>query len=224
MKILVVEDSGPTRSLLVRALRSERMTVETASRLSTGLRQAMAARHDVIVLDLMLPDGDGLDLCRRLRAEGVLTPVLCLTARGDVADRVQGLDAGADDYMKKPFALAELRARIRALARRQGLSPPRRVEAGAVHMDFTARRLERRGKEIPLTAREWAVLEVLVSKQGRVVTRSDLLDSVWHGNGRPESESLDVILSRLRRKLGGEGEGCSIRTVRGEGFVFEVSP
>jgi len=224
VKILVVEDSGPTRSLLVRALQSERMTVETASRLSTGLRQAMAARHDVIVLDLMLPDGDGLDLCRRLRAEGVLTPVLCLTARADVADRVQGLDAGADDYMKKPFALAELRARIRALARRQGLSPPKCVEAGAVRMDFTARRLERRGKEIPLTAREWAVLEVLVSKQGRVVSRFDLLDSVWHGSGRPESESLDVILSRLRRKLGGDGEGCSIRTVRGEGFVFEVSP
>jgi two-component system, OmpR family, response regulator len=200
------------------------MTVETATRLSTGLRQAMAARHDVIVLDLMLADGDGLDLCRVLRAEGVLTPVLCLTARGDVADRVRGLDAGADDYMKKPFALAELRARIRALARRQGLSPPRRVEAGVVRMDFTARRLERCGREIPLTAREWAVLEVLVSKQGRVVGRSDLLDSVWHGSGRPESESLDVILSRLRRKLGGDGEGCSIRTVRGEGFVFEASP
>jgi two-component system, OmpR family, response regulator len=200
------------------------MTVETATRLSTGMRQAMAARHDVIVLDLMLPDGDGLDLCRSLRAEGVLTPVLCLTARGGVADRVRGLDAGADDYMKKPFALAELRARIRALARRQGLSPPRRVEAGVVRMDFTARRLERRGMEIPLTAREWAVLEFLVSKQGRVVARSDLLDSVWHGSGRPESESLDVILSRLRRKLGGDGEGCSIRTVRGEGFVFEASP
>ena len=223
MKILVVEDSGPTRSLLVRALQSEQMTVETATRLSTGLRQAMAARHDVIVLDLMLPDGDGLDLCRSLRAEGVLTPVLCLTARGDVAARVQGLDAGADDYMKKPFALAELRARIRALARRQGLSPPRRVEVGVVRMDFTARRLERRGREVPLTAREWAVLEVLVSKQGRVVGRSDLLNSVWHGSGRPESESLDVILSRLRRKLGGEGEGCSIRTIRGEGFVFEAS-
>lgn len=223
MKILVVEDSGPTRSLLVRALQSERMTVETAARFSTGLRQAVAARHDVIVLDLMLPDGDGLDLCRRLRAEGVTTPVLCLTARGDVAERVQGLDAGADDYMKKPFALAELRARIRALARRQGLSPPKRVEAGAVRMDFTARRLERHDREIPLTAREWAVLEVLVSKQGRVVGRLDLLDSVWHGTGRPESESLDVILSRLRRKLGGEEDGCSIRTIRGEGFVFEVS-
>jgi len=224
VRVLIIEDSAPTRSLLVRALQSERMTVETASRLSTGLRQAMAERYDVIVLDLMLPDGDGLDLCRRLRAEGVPTPVLCLTARGDVADRVQGLDAGADDYMKKPFALAELHARVRALARRQGLTPPRRVAAGAVRMDFTARRLERGGREVPLTAREWAVLEALVAKRGRMVARADLLDGIWHGTGRSESESLDVILSRLRRKLGGEREGCSIRTVRGEGFVFEPSP
>ena len=144
MKVLVIEDSGPTRDLLVRALRSEQIAVETSSRLSTGLRQAMTGRHDVIVLDLMLPDGDGLDLCKRLRAEGVLTPVLCLTARGDVADRIQGLDSGADDYMKKPFALAELRARIRALARRQGLTAPARVAAGALVMDFTARKLHRR--------------------------------------------------------------------------------
>src|SRR3989441_3204146 len=187
MKVLVIEDSGPTRDLLVRALRSEQIAVETSSRLSTGLRQAMTGRHDVIVVDLMLPDGDGLDLCRRLRAEGVPTPVLCLTARGDVGDRVQGLDAGADDYMKKPFALAELRARVRALARRQGLAPPRRLEAGAVRMDFAARRLERRGREVPLTAREWAVLEALVAKRGRMVPRADLLDSIWHGSGRPES-------------------------------------
>ena len=224
MRVLVIEDSGPTRSLLVRALRSEQVTVETASRLSTGLRQAMALRHDVIVLDLMLPDGDGLDLCRRLRAEGVLTPVLCLTARADVADRVRGLDAGADDYMRKPFALAELRARIRALARRQGLTPPARLEAGALRMDFTARKLERHGREIPLTAREWEVLEALVSKRGRVVARADILDGVWHATGRAESDSLDVILSRLRRKLVGDGGGCSIRTVRGAGFVFEITP
>jgi len=153
VNVLIIEDSAPTRSLLVRALQSERMTVETASRLSTGLRQAMAERYDVIVLDLMLPDGDGLDLCRRLRAEGVPTPVLCLTARGDVGDRVRGLDAGADDYMKKPFALAELRARVRALARRQGLAPPKRLEAGAVRMDFTARRLERSATHTDLSSR-----------------------------------------------------------------------
>jgi len=224
MKILVIEDSAPTRDLLVRALGSEPTEVETASRWSSGLRQALSARHDVIVLDIMLPDGDGFDLCRRLRAEGIRTPLLFLTARDDVADRVRGLDAGADDYLKKPFALAELRARIRALARRQGMSPPVRVESGFVRIDFTARRLERGGRDIPLTAREWAVLEALAARPGRVVTRVHLLDSIWHGAGRPASESLDVILSRLRRKLGGEGAPCSIRTVRGEGFVFDVSP
>jgi DNA-binding response OmpR family regulator len=223
LKVLVVEDSGPTRDLLIRALTAEQTTVETASRLSTGIRQAMAARHDVIVLDLMLPDGDGLDLCRKLRAEGIQTPLLCLTARDDVADRVRGLDAGADDYMKKPFALAELRARIRALARRQGLSPPARIHAGAIRIDFTARRLERSGQEVPLTGREWAVLESLAAKQGRIVPRTELLDSIWHGAGRPESDSLDVILSRLRRKLGGDGDSCVIRTIRGEGFIFESS-
>ena len=125
--------------------------------------------------------------------------------------------------MKKPFALAELRARIRALARRQGLTAPARVAAGALVMDFTARKLHRRGQEVPLTAREWAVLEALVAKQGRVVGRTDLLENVWHAAGRHESDSLDVILSRLRRKLGGDGEGCAIRTIRGEGFVFEVT-
>ena len=222
VRVLVVEDSGPTRDLLVRALGSDQMTVETASRLSTGIRLAMTARHDVIVLDLMLPDGDGLDLCHKLRAEGIQTPLLCLTAREDVADRVRGLDAGADDYLRKPFALAELRARVRALARRQGLSPPARIQAGAVRIDFTARKLERGGNEVPLTGREWAVLESLAARQGRVVPRTDLLDSIWHGAGRPESDSLDVILSRLRRKLGGDESGFVIRTIRGEGFIFEA--
>ncbi len=221
MNVLVVEDSAPTRDLLARALGSE-WTVETASRFSSGLKLAMTARHDVILLDLMLPDGDGLDLCRRLRAEGITVPVLCLTARDEVSERVRGLDAGADDYLKKPFALAELRARIRALTRRQGLSPPMRIDTGATRIDFTARRMERAGQEVALTAREWAVLEALAAKQGRVVRRAELLDSIWHGIGRPASDSLDVILSRIRRKLG-EGQGsCAIRTVRGEGYVFEV--
>jgi two-component system, OmpR family, response regulator len=223
MNVLVIEDSAPTRDLLVRALGSESWTVETASRFSSGVKLAMTERHDIILLDLMLPDGDGLDLCRRLRAEGITVPVLCLTARDEVAERVRGLDAGADDYLKKPFALAELRARIRALTRRQGVSPPVRIDSGGIRIDFTARRLERAGQEVTLTAREWAVLEALASKQGRVVRRADLLDSIWHGAGRPASDSLDVILSRIRRKLG-EGGSCAIRTVRGEGYVFEVSP
>lgn len=193
-----------------------------AARLSSGLRHATTAEFDVIVLDRMLPDGEGLDLCRQLRAEGVSTPILCLTARGEVGDRIEGLDAGADDYLRKPFALAELRARVRALGRRAGRAAPGILESGSVRIDFSSRRFEREGREFPLTAREWAVLEVLVAKAGRVVGRRDLLEDVWHDAGRGASESLDVILSRLRRKLGRPEDGCTIRTVRGEGFLFEA--
>ena len=224
MRVLVVEDSAPTRELLTRSLEDAEMTVTTAARLSTGLRLASTADFDVIVLDLMLPDGDGLELCRELRAGGVSTPILCLTARAEVADRVRGLDAGADDYLRKPFALAELRARIRALALRRGQAPPTRVEARTVQIDFASRRLLRGGREVPLTAREWAVLEILAARGGRVVSRSELLEGAWHEATPAASDSLDVILSRLRRKLGRPEEGCRIRTVRGEGLVFETIP
>ncbi len=223
MRVLVVEDSAPTRGLLARSLGDAGMTVTTAARFSTGLRTATMAEFDVIVLDLMLPDGDGLDLCRELRAGGVTTPILCLTARADVADRVQGLDAGADDYLRKPFALAELQARIRALARRGGQSASQ-LEAGSVRIDFAARRLSRGGREVPLTAREWAVLELLASRAGRLVSRAHLLEHAWHRASPAASDSLDVILSRLRRKLGDPEQGCTVRTVRGEGFVFETTP
>ena len=224
MRVLIVEDSAPTRDLLSRSLGDAGMTVVSVARLATGLRQAEAAEFDVIVLDLMLPDGDGLDLCRELRSRGIPTPILCLTARADVSDRVRGLDAGADDYLRKPFALAELQARIRALARRRGQAPPTRVAAGSVHIDFAGRQLRRGGQDVPLTAREWAVLEMLASKAGRVVSRADLLEGAWQSTDRGSAESLDVILSRLRRKLGPGEEGCSIRTVRGEGVVFETLP
>ena len=221
MRVLLVEDSAPTRDLLERSLGEAGIELVTAARLATGLRHALGEAFDVIVLDLMLPDGSGLDLCRALRAQGVTTPILCLTARGEVADRVQGLDAGADDYLRKPFALAELQARIRALARRRGQAPPARLEIGTLAIDFGARRMRRAGLEVFLTAREWAVLEVLASQLGRVVNRAELLESVWHDAGPSSSDSLDVILSRLRRKLGGPEAGCAIRTLRGEGFVME---
>jgi two-component system, OmpR family, response regulator len=223
VRVLVIEDSAPTRDLLVRSLEAAGMEVVTAARKSTGLRAAMAEEYDAVVLDRMLPDGDGLDLCRELRRAGVQTPVLCLTARGEVADRVQGLDAGADDYLRKPFALAELHARLRALARRRGQAPPTRVEAGPVQIDFAARRLLRATEEIPLTAREWSVLEVLVARTGRLVSRDELLELAWQESTPAASASLDVILVRLRRKLGEPATGCVIRTVRGEGFVFELT-
>ena len=222
LRILLVEDSAPTRDLLSRYLAEAGMTTTCASRMSTGLEQAQAGDYDVIVLDLMLPDGDGLALCRELRAAGNTTPVLCLTARAEVADRVEGLDSGADDYLKKPFALAELQARIRALARRRGTPAPRILEANGTRIDFTSRRLQHSGIEVPLTEREWRLLELLAARGGRVIGRAEILDTLWPGAGRAGSDSLDVILSRLRRKLG-SGRGFAIRTVRGEGLVFERS-
>ncbi len=224
MRVLLVEDSAPTRELLVRSLGDLGIEVTTASRVATGLRTGTTEEFDVVILDLMLPDGDGLDLCRELRSAGITTPILCLTARADVAERVQGLNAGADDYMKKPFALAELHARIRALARRHGHAPPARLTCGALQIEFAARRLSRAGDDVPLTAREWTVLELLVARTGRLVTRSDLLELAWGAATPAASASLDVIMARLRRKLSEPSGACPVRTVRGEGFVFDEAP
>jgi len=169
----------------------------------------------------MLPDGSGIDLCRDIRDKGIETPIMFLTARGDVADRIAGLDAGADDYMRKPFALAELQARLRALARRGGHDPPTLLKWSDGAVDFRARRLMISGREIPLTAREWKVLEILAERAGRIVSRDDLLEMAWGETGARASESLDVIMSRLRRKLGSRDGRDWIRTVRGEGYVMD---
>jgi len=224
MRILVIEDSAPTRELLQRSLAGGAFDVILAARAATGLRLASAETFDVIVLDVMLPDGSGIDLCRTLRSRGIQTPVLFLTARGEVEDRVSGLDAGGDDYLRKPFALAELHARLRALGRRQGLAPPARVELGATRIDFTARRCEHDGAEVSLTGREWQVLELLASRPGRLVARDEILDTLWGARDTASSESLDVIMSRLRRKLGELGGECGVRTVRGAGYTFECAP
>ena len=224
MRILVIEDSPPTRDLLRRSLESGGHAVTLASRASSGLRLASTAGFEVLVVDVMLPDGDGFELCRSLRRQGVRTPILFLSARGEVHDRIAGLDAGADDYLRKPFALAELHARIRALGRRQGIAAPVRIECGSVRIDFAGRRLERDGVSVPLTPREWAVLEVLAARSGRVVSRHEVLDAAWPDSSPAASDSLDVIVSRLRRKLGKPGERDWIRTVRGEGYVFEDTP
>jgi two-component system OmpR family response regulator len=221
MRILVIEDSAPTRELLKGSLEGARHSVTLASRVSSALKVIQSETFDVMVVDIMLPDGNGLDLCREIRAMGITTPILFLTARGEVGDRVTGLDAGGDDYLQKPFALAELQARIRALARRQGLSPPSVLRRGTSRNDFTARKCLQGDCEIPLTGREWEVLALLASRIGRIVSREDLLEIVWHDLGSSASESLDVIMSRLRRKLGQEGDAVWIRTIRGQGYLLE---
>lgn len=221
MRILIIEDSPPTRDLLRNSLEEAGHEVTFAARASTGRESATGGEFDVIVMDIMLPDGNGIDLCREIRTLGIMTPILFLSARGEVGDRVAGLDAGGDDYLRKPFALAELHARLRAIARRQGVSPPSRMRLGTNAIDFTARRLLHGDRPVALTGREWEVLGLLAAKIGRLVTRNEILEIAWRGSGSGSSESLDVIVSRLRRKLGDDGEPGWIRTVRGEGYVLE---
>lgn len=224
MRILIIEDSPPTRELLRTYLEGAGHSVSFAARVSTGRDIASSDTFDVIVIDIMLPDGNGIDLCREIREEGITTPILFLSARGEVGDRVSGLDAGGDDYLRKPFALAELNARLRALARRQGAAAPTHLRMGTNAIDFTARRLVHGDSEVALTAREWEVLEILAARAGRVVPRSEILDIAWRDTGPGSSESLDVIVSRLRRKLADEGGPARIRTVRGEGYLLEREP
>ena len=223
MKILVVEDNAATRELLERSLGEAGHSVVLAADLATASPLALSGAFDLAIVDVTLPDGSGLDLCRAVRGERRHLPILFLTARGEVEDRIAGLDAGGDDYLRKPFALAELRARIRALGRRGGPLPPTSITSGSTSIELGARRLVRDGREVLLTAREWAVLEVLAASAGQVVSRADVLASAWPRPGAGASESLDVIVSRLRRKLGDDGgQSPRIRTVRGKGFAFEV--
>lgn len=221
MKILIIEDSAPTRDLLQRSLEESGHSVSLASRYATGLRMATEDEFELAIVDVMLPDGSGLDLCRAVRNRGLSLPILFLSARSEVEDRIAGLDAGGDDYLRKPFALGELRARIRALGRRASLSPPTEIRCGDTVVDFAGRRLVRGGQAVTLTAREWTVLDLLAERVGAVVTRAEVLSAAWPRPGPGASDSLDVIVSRLRRKLGESG-GPRIRTVRSQGFVLEL--
>jgi DNA-binding response OmpR family regulator len=222
MRILVVDDDEDVRSVVGRALVGDGHFVETADSVERSRALVEAHEPQLLVLDLGLPDGSGLDLCRELRADGASFPILILTARSDVALRVRGLDAGADDYLAKPFAVAELRARVRALSRRAGsLAAPVRgatVSRGELVLDFGKRRAKRGPDELPITARQWAILEVLAAQRGRVVPRAALLEQVWGEATDAAASSLEVLIGRLRKRLGAD----VIRTSRGEGYAFET--
>ncbi|MCA9510988.1 MAG: response regulator transcription factor, partial [Myxococcales bacterium] len=173
---------------------------------------------DVVVLDVALPDGSGIDLCRSLRANGVATPVLLLTAHAAVPERVAGLDAGADDFLGKPFAVSELRARVRALGRRGPELRKLEIRLSDARLDFLARRAERKGTEVPLTAREWSLLELLASRPGRFVPRAEIIELLW-GDASDATASLDVIVARIRKKLG----EATLRTMRGYGYALATA-
>jgi DNA-binding response OmpR family regulator len=217
MRVLVVEDHVETRAMIEALLREAGYTVVSVGTLAEARACTKAGGLAAVVLDWMLPDGSGLDLCAELRRDGDATPILVLTARGGVEDRVIGLDAGADDFLKKPFAAAELRARLRALLRRGPRIVESRVMLGPIEIRAASRIVLAAGREIPLTAREFDILEVLARHRGQVVTRSNLLIAVW-GDDENTGESLDVLLARLRRKLAAAGAPDAIRTHRGVGL------
>ena len=221
MRILVVEDDERLRALLHGTLTEAGWDVDDAADGRSGLVQALGGGHDVVLLDVMLPGLDGVALCQRLRAARIEVPVLMLTARGEVAARITGLDAGADDYLAKPFDVDELLARLRALTRRSA-STPGPVTVGDLVVDATARRVSRGGTEIELTAREFDILELLVSRAGQVVTRFTILDEVWDGEFDLRSNVIDVYLASIRAKIDKPFGTSTITTLRGAGYRVDV--
>jgi two-component system, OmpR family, response regulator len=223
VRLLVVDDHAPTRALIRRRLEGEGHVVQEAGTCAQASEQLSDKRPpDVLVLDVMLPDGSGVDLCRDLRARGFSTPILLLTARGDVRDRVTGLDAGADDYLAKPFAVAELLSRVRALGRRGPALREARLQAGAVIIDLERRRVWKDGEPVALTARELAIVEVLALRRGAVMKRDELVEAVWGEATESSRASFEVLITRVRRKLG--GAAAPLRTIRNVGYLLELDP
>ena len=225
MRILLVEDEPEAARMLAKGLREEAHAVDIATDGEAACYQAEIADYDAVVLDVRLPRKDGFDVCRELREHGSTVPILMLTARDGVFDRIAGLDSGADDYLTKPFDFGELLARLRALVRR-GVRPllPERLRVGDLELDTRARRVERRGRKIPLTAREYALLEYLARRSGEVVGRAEIAEHVWDETYDPFSNVIEVYVRRLRRKLDDPGGGSIIRTRRGEGYELAPAP
>jgi two-component system, OmpR family, response regulator len=222
MRVLVVEDEVKMGGLLKRGLAEEGHAADVARSGDDAVWMADATEYDAIVLDVMLPGRDGFEVCRELRERGVWSPVLMLTARDSVRDRVAGLDAGADDYLPKPFAFAELLARLRALARRGAPERPAVLEAGGLHLDPATRRVTRDGVEIPLSTKEFALLETFMRRPGEVLSRYRLLEHVWDFDYENRSNVVDVYVRYLREKLDRPFGRDSIETVRGAGYRFRA--
>lgn len=219
--VLLVEDDVATRKLVASTLAEEGFAVEVHGLGSAATRALLPGSFAAIVLDVALPDASGIELCREWRRQGVRVPILMLTARADVASRISGLNAGADDYLAKPFAVAELHARLRALLRRA--PHPERdwiLKRGDVSVDFQRRQAWVGGEEVPITRREIDVLARIASSRGRAVAREDLLEEVWGEASEEAAASLEVMVSRLRRKLERGGRVALIRTIRGHGYAL----
>jgi two-component system, OmpR family, response regulator len=218
MRVLVVEDDVRMAAAIRRGLRFEGLVVDLAGGGEEALLKIAATGYDAVVLDVMLPDLDGFETCRRLRADGNWVPVLMLTARDAVEDRVRGLDGGADDYLTKPFSLAELMARLRALVRRGPVERPTVLEAGDLRLDPATREVRRGDREIELSAREFGLLETLMRRPGQVFTQPQLLDAAWDLGYEQRSNVVEVYVRYLREKIDRPFGVESIETVRGVGY------
>ena len=224
MRVLIVEDEPELADLLARAVRQAAWAADVVSSGRAALEALAIYPYDLMVLDLGLPDMEGALVCRRWRQEGGRTPILILTARAALGDRVAGLDAGADDYLTKPFEVEELLARLRALARRPTDTFPPVLQFGDLMLNPSTRTAQRNGRDIKLSAREYALLEYLMRNPNRLVDRSQILDHVWDDNFDPVGNSVEVLVGRVRRRIDLAGAQPLIHTVRGGGYRFGDGP
>ena len=220
MRVLLVEDDQALADIVVAGMREQHLAVVVAASAREGRERAELGDYDVIVLDVMLPDGSGFELCAWIRRLGIATPILLLTARDAIDDRVLGLEAGADDYLIKPFAFRELVARVRALGRRRPAIAPAEHQVADLHVDLTSHSASRNGTPIRLTAKEFALLEFFVTHTGMVVDRAAITAYVWDENHDPFTNVLEVLVRRLRRKIDDDFEPKLIHTLRGSGYRF----
>ncbi|PYS74256.1 MAG: DNA-binding response regulator [Acidobacteria bacterium] len=222
MRILLVEDEPRMANVIAKGLREQSYAVDVATDGEEALYQTSVNDYDLIVLDVLLPHVDGFEVCRELRKREHVTPVLMLTARAAVDDRITGFDAGADDYLTKPFAFRELLARIRALLRRDPQLRPDVLEIGDLVVDSANHRVSRAGIEVQLTAKEYALLEYLARRTGQLVSRAEIAAHVWDDSFDPFSNAIEVYMNRLRKKIDGSNSTKLLHTRRGEGYILDV--
>lgn len=221
MRVLIVEDEKKIATLIQKALLGEGFQVDVVHDGNTALTRILASVFDVIILDIMLPERDGLSILKEMRGRGMKTPVLALSARGEVGERVEGLDSGADDYLPKPFVLAEVLARVRALGRRRSDHGVSVLKMGDLVLDPASRTARRGGELIELATREYKLLEFLMRSGGRVCGRADIIKNVWEYNFDPGTNLVDVYIMRLREKIDAHSNRKLLHTIRGIGYVLK---